>query len=165
MDSPPLWHSSPAASSGPATREDRETTAKEGERKHSEIGQIRSFSCIQTGGRKTAKRGEERGGDGDGEERMDLLWENFNEDLARSRSSRFENDDRQIVEIGCNVQAVKKSRTSRNGGGHNNKPAMVMVLKVLKKLFLTHSHSNSHHHHHHHHRHHNHNKLRASSAW
>lgn len=148
IESPPLWHSSPAASSSDSHQEE---TAKELEEVRTER---RRFSCIENG-QKIAKRDGNEEEEEDQEETMDLLWENFNEELSRSQSSLRANSEKfsgdQIVAMGRVNQTLTFSRTK-------DKPPMFMVLKVLRKLFMLHNH-NSHHHHHHQH------KLKTSRAW
>jgi hypothetical protein len=73
------------------------------------------------------------------EDKMDMLWEDLNEELSRNSSTSRSNtsSSRDIGELGC----VKALTTSRNNGGAatlaTRKPAgMVVIMKVLKKLFL-----------------------------
>lgn len=87
------------------------------------------------------------------EERMDMLWEDFNEELRRmscdrkmdaangeasSNSSSMtgsETDSRRhgMVDLPC-IQAFSASK----GGSiiHHRRPILLLMLKVLKKLFL-----------------------------
>ncbi|EXB57400.1 hypothetical protein L484_016453 [Morus notabilis] len=152
IDSPPLWRSPTASSS---TADDRqEITSKEEEQLSTEVGKklagfnpIRSLSCT---GRGRKRDGVEEGENEDlQEEKMDSLWEDFNEELWSCRSSRADSDmfsgdhhHHQMVELDRVDQALKLSKT------RNNKPhSMVIVLKILKKLFLLQNHSPTHHHH------------------
>ena len=150
IESPPLWHSSPAASGTDSDNE--EETAKEeistrrgATNKAVNFTERRRLSRIENGQKRDENK-EEDEDDDDRYETMDLLWENF-EELSRSHSSSRADSDKSsgdgMVEVCC-VQSLKLSRT-RN-----------MVLKVLRKLFLPHN--NSHHHHHH-------NKLKTRRAW
>ncbi|XP_057481939.1 uncharacterized protein LOC130768843 [Actinidia eriantha] len=92
--------------------------------------------------------GSERGNIDDGdksdgeaeEEKMDMLWEDFNEELKRAESggSESESDEtrpkRDTVELCC-VQALQISKTSSGLSlSISKKPGVVVVFKVLKKL-------------------------------
>ncbi|XP_062097184.1 uncharacterized protein LOC133803228 [Humulus lupulus] len=146
MDSPPLWHLSPATS---ATQddEDEEISAS------TSVAPEKLAILKNVHDEKVVKRDhEEQDEDEDEDERMDLLWENFNEELSRSSSSRTV-DAEKIKAVGCAHQPLKVSRRSTT----DNKPPVVMVLKVLKKLFLLH---HPHPHPHPHPRHH-----KRSRAW
>ncbi|GMN60614.1 hypothetical protein TIFTF001_029718 [Ficus carica] len=158
IDSPPLWHSSPVSS---GVNSHQELTSKDDEKRSIRIGkkpanfnQRRSLSCVDHG-RKMAKRPGEKEGITDQEEKMDLLWEDFNEEL--NLGSRVDSDkcsgDHQMADFGC-VKGLKLSRT-RN----NNKPSMIIVLKMLKKLFLLENISPTNNHHHYH------SKLKTSRPW
>ncbi|PON58449.1 hypothetical protein PanWU01x14_166610 [Parasponia andersonii] len=158
IESPPLWHSSPAASSTDSDHQEETPKLEEEEEEEEEVvvSGASEFSCIENGQKMVKRDGKEKQDededdeDDDEGEKMDLLWENFNEE-GQSSSSRADSDNFERVKGGCVHQALKLSRT-------RNKPAMVMVLKILRKLFLLH---NSHHHHHHHQ-----NKLKSSSrSW
>lgn len=144
IDSPPLWNLSPIAS--PNSRHDQ---APKGSAKELEgnglkdekdycfwpkpmeyISQRKSFSHVETGGKLGIKDGKE---DGDHEEqKMDMLWENFNEELSKNSSSRSNTSSR--MQFGC-VRALKTSQ-SNSATLTTKKPGMVVILKVLKKLFL-----------------------------
>ncbi|KAJ7973943.1 Glutamate-1-semialdehyde 2,1-aminomutase 1 [Quillaja saponaria] len=140
IDSPPLWNLSPAASPNSYHIE----TEKEEARKYSsdskedkedcfaqklnKYNQRHSFSCVEN-----SLKG--LGGD-DEEDKMDLLWEDFNEELSSTTGSAT-TSSRDMVELGC-VQALTMSKTS-GAGFSNRKPAGMVILKVLKKLFLLHN--------------------------
>ena len=76
------------------------------------------------------------------EEKMDMLWEDFNEEihtvdkkkeakskrLSRSRGLDSQSEDLQMVEFCC-LQALKMSKTSKRTN-------MVVVMKALKKFFF-----------------------------
>lgn len=85
-----------------------------------------------------------------GEEKMDMLWEDFNEEIERvvSNSSMKEEQEEKkgavklssrhgcrssekMVELCC-VQALKMS----NSGRSSRSTSIVVVMKVLKKLFF-----------------------------
>ena len=81
------------------------------------------------------------------EEKMDTLWEDFNEELQRVCSKKegmggsWKSGDGEapaVMEVCC-VQALEMSR--RTGGGvlSHKRHSAVMVLKVLKKMFLLHN--------------------------
>ena len=75
-----------------------------------------------------------------GEEKMDMLWEAFNEELKRVCSKK-EAPPPGVVEVCC-VQALEMSPRRTNGGGvvsHRRQSVVVVGLKVLKKMFLLHN--------------------------
>ncbi|KAJ7969707.1 Glutamate-1-semialdehyde 2,1-aminomutase 1 [Quillaja saponaria] len=137
IDSPPLWHLSPAASHNPYHCETEKNDSK-GEGK--EVGedcfsqqlitynQRHSLSCVENGPKRLAEDDEE--------DKMDLLWEDFNEELNSTTGSAT-SSSREMVEVGC-VQTLTMSKTS-GAGLSKRKPGMVVILKVLKKLFLLHN--------------------------
>lgn len=134
IDSPPLWHLSPAASPNSCQEEPAATRGKGNKEEDEEDCfasettrniQRKSFSCVH---------GKE---DDHEEEKMDMLWEDFNEELARASNARTSaSSSRDRVELGC----VKGLITSKNNGAgalSTKKPGMVVIVKlVLKKLFL-----------------------------
>lgn len=82
------------------------------------------------------------------EEKMDMLWEDFNEELPRSRGqhadvspswSSASTSSRETAEF-RGVEARMRSRT--NGAlvsaRRAQPPGVVVLVKVLKKLFLLH---------------------------
>eukprot|EP00262_Sarcandra_glabra_P001463 TRINITY_DN1157_c3_g1_i1.p1 TRINITY_DN1157_c3_g1~~TRINITY_DN1157_c3_g1_i1.p1 ORF type:complete len:170 (+),score=32.25 TRINITY_DN1157_c3_g1_i1:152-661(+) len=72
------------------------------------------------------------------EERMDMLWEDFNDELERSKAIGSESDtgSPQMAELCC-VQALKMSKSSSMLP--HRRQSLLVVLKVLKKLFLLHN--------------------------
>lgn len=90
---------------------------------------------------------------GEDEEKMDMLWEDFNDEPRRSSDrregkrakARFEDSairydsDSDAREMGdlCCVQALKMSKTGSMM--HHRRPGVLVILKVLKKLFLIHN--------------------------
>lgn len=88
------------------------------------------------------------------EKKMDMLWEDFNEELQRvsslnkkkeaDKSSRSDASDsesdavkRAMVEL-CRERALKMSKTSSDVLSPK-RASMVAVLKVLKKILLLHN--------------------------
>ncbi|KAF5725625.1 hypothetical protein HS088_TW23G00351 [Tripterygium wilfordii] len=111
VDSPPLWRLSPAASpSRPASNEQSMEN----------------------------KIGRSHNGEEDEEEKMDMLWEDFNEELLSNRRQSDERllDPAEMVEMGC-FQALKMSQ--RDSALFSRRPGLVEIIKVLKKLFLLHN--------------------------
>ncbi|XVF29980.1 hypothetical protein REPUB_Repub16aG0018000 [Reevesia pubescens] len=138
IDSPPLWRLSPAASPDvflDRKAKDCSTTEEEEEEvcfpgRPDEHEERKSFSYVEKGSKLSKKVVGE-----DEEEKMDLLWEDFNEELPRSRSSSSSGDH--MVELGCG-QALKLSK--------NNAPmfsprrtSMLVFMKALRRLFLLHN--------------------------
>ncbi|GLU16404.1 hypothetical protein SLE2022_328390 [Rubroshorea leprosula] len=150
IDSPPLWHLSPAASPDAF----RDKFSKEGEERvkeeddherfEKEEKHRKSCSYVEKGSKVSRRLGYTE----DGEEKMDLLWEDFNEELSRSCSSRMGSSgcssrmgssgcSSDVVELNC-VQSLKLSKT--NGGMFSpKKPSIVVFFKSFRKLFLLHS--------------------------
>jgi len=105
IDSPPLWNSSSTTSSNNSYQQVLKDQKYCYEENLVSKGQRKSFSYIQNG-KKTTRELE------DEEVPMDLLWEVFNED----RSLTIDNTNNALIQT-------------------KNKPSMLVMLKVLKKLF------------------------------
>ncbi|WOL02358.1 hypothetical protein Cni_G11077 [Canna indica] len=72
------------------------------------------------------------------EERMDLLWESFNEELRRL-SYEHKREKSLVASVAaelCCLRALSESDGSRRSIVHRRRPSVVLILKVLKKLFL-----------------------------
>ncbi|VVA37914.1 PREDICTED: AT1G71910 [Prunus dulcis] len=151
IDSPPLWRLSPAASSKVDDQNHSEEEEEE-EDDEEEIVNInvkycdqrrKSFSYIERGTKMVEKDQESRDHD-HGEEKMDMLWEDFNEEL-KSRSNTTSDYSgglsREMLHLGC-VKAFKLTKTNGDHALSTRKPSVVAVMKVLKRLFFLH---NSHH--------------------
>ncbi|XP_062020256.1 uncharacterized protein LOC133736682 [Rosa rugosa] len=82
----------------------------------------------------------------DQEEKMDMLWEDFNEELYPVRStSDYSYASGEMLQLGCvglGAFNLSKSNAARNSSTITN-PGVVVIVKLLKKLFFLH---NSHHH-------------------
>ncbi|CAH9126319.1 unnamed protein product [Cuscuta epithymum] len=136
LDMPPAWwRSTVAASSGEnpmkGGEQEEENVRKDfslSKKEVKNIAQRRSFSCIEG---RTKRRDY-----GDEEEKMDMLWEDFNDDYYKRSCSELSTLGK--LEIEC-LQSLKLS---------SNKPikrpaGMVFVMKVLiKKVFLIHNSDN-----------------------
>ncbi|KAG6624953.1 hypothetical protein I3843_16G061200 [Carya illinoinensis] len=142
IDSPPLWHLSPAASANSCHEENNEEEEEEEEDcfapKPRQNTQRRSFSCVEGGGK---LKDDEKEDDDDEEEKMDMLWEDFNheERMCRitscsSRSDASSSRDN-MVEFGC-VKAMAATPKNPNTALSTRKPGVLVMMKVLKKLFL-----------------------------
>ncbi|KAL2335037.1 hypothetical protein Fmac_016250 [Flemingia macrophylla] len=126
IDSPPLWNLSPAASPNPYQGN------KGGEddcfgAKLVAKPQRKSFSYVENCRRRIGLEGEER---------MDLLWEDFNEELySPPTTGSATSSSREEVEFRCapplNVVKTNKGTLLPT----RNKPSMVVIVKVMKKLF------------------------------
>ncbi|XP_054787422.1 uncharacterized protein LOC129293456 [Prosopis cineraria] len=123
IDSPPLWNLSPATSPNPyyggLIREE---------------GQRKSFSCIEIG---RLVSNEEEQEDDEGKQKMDLLWEDFNEELSSSREKvEFRTVAKRRNSNASSGALILPSKSGiSNNKDRNNKPGMVVLVKVLKKLF------------------------------
>ncbi|XP_040998160.1 uncharacterized protein LOC121244204 [Juglans microcarpa x Juglans regia] len=152
IDSPPLWHLSPAASANSCHEEEEEANSCHEEEEEEEEeedcfapkpiqnSQRRSFSYVKGGGK--LMNGEKE--DDDEEEKMDMLWEDFNEELmcritsCSSRSNAYASssrDNNNMVELGC-VKAMAATPKNPGTALSTRKPGMLVMMKVLKKLFL-----------------------------
>jgi len=109
IDSPPLWNSSSTTSSNNSYQQVLRDQKYCYEENLVSKGQRKSFSSIQNG-KKTRRELE------DEEVPMDLLWEVFNEDVVEYRSLTIDNTNNALIQT-------------------KNKPSMLVMLKVLKKLF------------------------------
>ncbi|CAL9179333.1 unnamed protein product [Musa hybrid cultivar] len=77
------------------------------------------------------------------EDSMDMLWEDFNEELRRSfceRDREAEVPDYGMAELRC-LQALSESKSGSLI--HRRQSSLILILKVLKKLFLTHRNTSS----------------------
>ena len=100
---------------------------------------VRESSAVVGSQRGNIDDGDKSDGEAE-EEKMDMLWEDFNEELNRAESggSKSESDEtrpkRDTVELCC-VQTVQISKTSSGLSlSTSKKPGVVVVFKVLKKL-------------------------------
>ncbi|CAL9098985.1 unnamed protein product [Musa textilis] len=70
------------------------------------------------------------------EEKMDMLWEDFNEELARvscDRKRMAKEGSSSASEQHC----MRASKDAKSGGLiHRRSPSLILMVKVLKKLFL-----------------------------
>ncbi|XVE60800.1 hypothetical protein DITRI_Ditri05aG0156100 [Diplodiscus trichospermus] len=143
IDSPPLWRLSPAASPDVFLDEKAQVRSTGEEEKEDDDGdeedclphipdkhqERKSFSNEEKGSNLSKKVAAE-----DEEEKMDLLWEDFNEELPRSCSSGSSED---MIELGC-AQALKLSK-SNAALFSPRRPGMFIFMRVLRKLFLLHN--------------------------
>ncbi|XP_061359415.1 uncharacterized protein LOC133303511 [Gastrolobium bilobum] len=126
IDSPPLWNLSPAASPNPYQGDKGEENDCFGAKLIARA-ERKSFSCVENG-RKII------GLDDDEDDRMDMMWEDFNEELSLTTGSTT-SSSREVVEFRCS-QALTVSKTKKDAIlPTKNKPGMVMIVKVMKKLF------------------------------
>lgn len=79
------------------------------------------------------------------EERMDMLWEDFNEELCRLScdhrrvpvNGEMSSDPTSSRHGTMNRHCVRSSAESKTGSIiHHRRPSLLLMLKVLKKLFL-----------------------------
>ncbi|KAI9098507.1 hypothetical protein K1719_025132 [Acacia pycnantha] len=69
------------------------------------------------------------------EDTMDLLWENFNEDLC-STSASATSSSTEMVEVRCGSGALTVMKSNGSVIASNScKPGTLVLLKLLKKLF------------------------------
>ncbi|XP_020106866.1 uncharacterized protein LOC109723067 [Ananas comosus] len=73
------------------------------------------------------------------EEKMDMLWEDFNEELIRvSREMGSEKDSKANSDesVATTVDRCEWSASKSGSIIHHRRPSLLLILKVLKKLFL-----------------------------
>ncbi|GAB4861427.1 hypothetical protein Ancab_036630 [Ancistrocladus abbreviatus] len=139
LDSPPLWYASSIASpSEEQTNGHQETRNVKTQR--------RSFSCVEGAvmKRSTTDGGSEEEEDNEvqnsGEEKMDSLWEDFNDEVCKACDiPRLDGNDlgREVIEFGCVPVVANRPPNRRHGAVVSSKKQRAVVLmKVLKKLLL-----------------------------
>ncbi|KAJ8631040.1 hypothetical protein MRB53_024363 [Persea americana] len=162
-----LWHVSPTVSDLSDAKQlpqgGKEFTLEQ------KTHQRRSFSSVE-GGKKAENLSrelefshwgypnfngdEEKSEFGGDEEKMDMLWEDFNDEPRRPSLDKREGDRpkarfsdsaiqyepdadaREMADLCC-VQALKMSKSGSMI--HHRRGSLLVILKVLKKLFLIHS--------------------------
>ncbi|WCJ44134.1 hypothetical protein M5689_024822 [Euphorbia peplus] len=163
VDSPPLWSLSPAVS--PDSSHSTKTSSRNQQEEEckpdnffpsgNDSKRRKSFSWIERSSSSSAARGHKKGCKEDQDNKMDMLWEDFNDDLIISSfKKRTSSDDSFINYMGSCVHLKSSSaaastaannnlRLSKNGKLQqhrmNNKSrssGFVMFIKVLKKLIV-----------------------------
>ncbi|XP_004295067.1 PREDICTED: uncharacterized protein LOC101303684 [Fragaria vesca subsp. vesca] len=130
IDFPPLWRPSPCHED----EEDHSTPVEE------DCNQRKSFACVEG-----VDDDQIIVGILDQDEKMDMLWEDFNEELYPARSTTSEYVSGNMLQLGCvglGAFNLSKSNAATSGSAITN-PGMVLIVRVLKRLFFLH---NSHHH-------------------
>ena len=145
IDSPPLWCLSPAACPDPFHEEASEESSTDGEvSDQEEVCKNRSppdpsLSGTEELGAAATKVVRRNGGRNDKEEKMDMLWEDFNTEERLTRSHSSSRLDTETVSMGC-VEALSMSKPNNGTAIFSpRKPGMVVFMKVLKRLFLIHN--------------------------
>ncbi|KAL5173499.1 hypothetical protein HKD37_16G046033 [Glycine soja] len=127
IDSPPLWNLSPAASPNPYYQGNKrgenecfgaKLVAAEVHRK--------SFSCVENS--------RKRFGLEEDEDRMDMLWEDFNEELYSTTTTVSATSSLRELRY-APALTVAKTNNSSLFPTKNNKPSMVVIVRVMRKLF------------------------------
>ncbi|TMW93141.1 hypothetical protein EJD97_012114 [Solanum chilense] len=130
LESPPLWRTTLVASSHLQNNSDHDHEEKLDmspliSNKSNYINQRKSFSHIE--GVLAMRRMIED--EDEEEEKMDMLWENLNEEMSNkimTKTSCGKNTKK--VEYKC-VKSLNLSKASK-------RPSLVVLIKVLKKVFL-----------------------------
>jgi hypothetical protein len=154
IDSPPLWCLSPAASPDPYHEETSKESSTEGEERDQDeqvfknsfpterikhlITQGKSFSRREELGSAASELVRRNGSLNDKEEKMDMLWEDFNTEETLTRSHSSSRLDSEAVHMGC-VKALRLSKPKGTSIISARKPGLVVFMNVLKSLFLIHS--------------------------
>ncbi|KAF8025090.1 hypothetical protein BT93_F2056 [Corymbia citriodora subsp. variegata] len=135
--SPPLWPVSPTPA--PPLR-DRSSS------RGSDEGVLGEMADGDGGGLREEEEEEE-------EEKMDMLWEDFNEELPRRHghpdvSSSWSSTSTSSQETagvgGLEARAVSRTNGALVPARRTPPPGVVVLIKVLKKLFLLHHGHNTH---------------------
>ncbi|XP_042497515.1 uncharacterized protein LOC122076253 [Macadamia integrifolia] len=147
-DSPSLWNvsyevfSDHDSSYGITTRDQRE---------EEEYHRRKSFPMAIN--REKMKSAKDGGISKEDEERMDMLWENFNDEIRRISSLDKSKEDRRLrrkgggdsgvdgdqeAELYC-VKAWKMTKTSSSAIFSPRKPSLFSMVKVVKKMLLLHN--------------------------
>ncbi|XP_050363385.1 uncharacterized protein LOC126782218 [Argentina anserina] len=138
IDFPPFWRPSPCTDYRPDDEDDHSTPAKNCKQR-----QRQSHACIVGADDDQIIVGTRVQ---DQEEKMDMLWEDFNEELypVRSTSSDY-NISGDMLQLGCvGLGALNFPRSNAAATSSTiTSPGVVLMVKVLKRLFFLH---NSHHH-------------------
>ncbi|XP_014509696.1 uncharacterized protein LOC106768848 [Vigna radiata var. radiata] len=140
IDSPPLWNLSPAASPNPYHGNTRRENDCFGAAKLVAEVHRKSFSCVENRRKRNGFEDEEE--EEEEEEKMDLLWEDFNEELysTTTTTGSATSSSREVVEF-RSAHELTLAKTTQNSLLHptKNKPAMVVIVKIFKKLFSIHN--------------------------
>ncbi|KAL9382493.1 hypothetical protein Peur_025528 [Populus x canadensis] len=150
IDSPPLWCLSPAASPDPYHEETSKESSTEGEERDQvfknsfptepikHLTQGKSFSRKEELGSAASELVRRNGSLNDKEEKMDMLWEDFNTEETLTRSHSSSRLDSEAVHMGC-VKALRLSKPNGTAIISARKPGLVVFMKELKSLFLIHN--------------------------
>ncbi|KAJ6383659.1 hypothetical protein OIU78_027030 [Salix suchowensis] len=152
IDSPPLWCLSPEPD--PCHEETSKASSTEGEESGPEeesykdcfptepskyLAPRKSLSSIEELGAAAISKLVRRKGsrNDDREEKMDMLWEDFNTEERLTRSQSVSRLDSETVSMGC-VEALRMSKPS-TAIFSPRKPGLVVFMKVMKRFFLLHN--------------------------
>ncbi|KAL2513279.1 Uncharacterized protein Adt_18879 [Abeliophyllum distichum] len=124
IDSPPLWRS---VSVPPPHETPERLDGKEESKETCNNNQRKNFSRNM----KIERREEEEEEDvDDEEEKMDMLWEDLNEEYSRNNSDRD-------VQTSC-VKTLKLSKFNRHSLS-GKKLSILLLMKILRKVFFVHN--------------------------
>ncbi|KAL2538879.1 uncharacterized protein Fot_20270 [Forsythia ovata] len=123
IDSPPLWH--PVSVPSPHEILERQD-GKEESKESCNNNQRNNFSR----GMEIERREEGEEDVEDEEEKMDMLWEDLNDEYSRNNSDRD-------VQISC-VKTFKLSKSNRHLIS-GKKLSILLLMKILRKVFFVHN--------------------------
>ncbi|XP_027348634.1 uncharacterized protein LOC113860166 [Abrus precatorius] len=129
IDSPPLWNLSPAASPNPYQEKKGEESECMGAKLAAEARR-KSFSYVENCRKRIGLCNDYE----EELDRMDLLWEDFNEELSTTTGSAT-SSSREVVEFRCAPPLTVAKTNNSALIPTKNKPGMVVIVKVMKKLF------------------------------
>ncbi|KAG7025087.1 hypothetical protein SDJN02_13910, partial [Cucurbita argyrosperma subsp. argyrosperma] len=150
IDSPPLWRLSPTASPISYRQKTASNRSFRDDQKSDRFASVRFSASLQRRRRfssDAAIDGEEEEEEVAEEEvaaeKMDVLWENFNEELSRSGRSRLmktaEMEEIEIVKARRRMAELNLSETSGAVATRRKATGKTAFVKALKKLFLLHN--------------------------
>ncbi|XP_023536234.1 uncharacterized protein LOC111797464 [Cucurbita pepo subsp. pepo] len=147
IDSPPLWRLSPTASPISYRQKTASNRSFRDDQKSDRFASVRFSASLQ----RRRRFSSDAAMDGEEEEeevaaeKMDVLWENFNEELSRSGRSRLmktaEMEEIEIVKARRRMAELNLSETSGAVVTRRKATGKTAFVKALKKLFLLHNNS------------------------
>ncbi|XP_022932537.1 uncharacterized protein LOC111439032 [Cucurbita moschata] len=145
IDSPPLWRLSPTASPISYRQKTASNRSFRDDQKSDRFASVRFSASLQ----RRRRFSSDAAMDGEEEEeevaaeKMDVLWENFNEELSRSGRSRLmktaEMEEIEIVKARRRMAELNLSETSSAVATRRKATGKTAFVKALKKLFLLHN--------------------------
>lgn len=133
IDSPPLWRCSTA----PSPTSPENSKGKEVDKEEKVV--LRSFQEFKANNINT--RDIISRDDDEEEEKMDMLWQDLNDEFSRNSGKIAQNCDVHSPGNGVEINCVKALKLSKNNGHmiSGKKTNILVFIKALKKVFLLHN--------------------------